>query len=290
MKVHLVDGTYELFRCFYGAPSAMDDQGQEIGASRAMLATLTKLLRNEDVTHVAIAFDTVIESWRNRELLSYKTGAGIDPALHDQFPLAEEIAEALGLTVWPMVEYEADDALASAATALQHEPEVEQVVICTPDKDLAQCVRGNKVVLWDRRRDITYDEAGVMEKWGVTPPLIPDLLALIGDAADGIPGIKGFGPKSAGALLLRWGHVEKIPDDPAEWDAPVRGAAKLAATLNSSRKQAALYRKLTQLVLDLPLSESLADLEWKGASRPDIEALCVRLNDDAALERIPRWK
>ncbi|MGE0433641.1 MAG: 5'-3' exonuclease H3TH domain-containing protein [Planctomycetota bacterium] len=291
MKVHLVDGTYELFRCFYGAPSSIDDQGHEVGASRALLATLTKLLRTDGVTHVAVAFDTVIESWRNRELNSYKTGAGIDPALHEQFPLAEEIAESLGLVVWRMLEYEADDALASSATALQQEPAVDQIVICTPDKDLAQCVRGNRVVLWDRRRDIYYNEAGVFEKWGVAPQMIPDLLALIGDTADGIPGLKGFGPKSAAALLMRFGHIDRIPDDPAEWDIKpaVRGAAKLAETLRKGREKSRLYRRLTELVCDLPLSETLAQLEWKGASRPDIEAIAERLGDDTSVERIPKW-
>jgi 5'-3' exonuclease len=260
MLLHLVDGTYELFRAFYGAPSARDDRGREVGATRGLVRSLTALRRDASVTHVAVAFDHVIESFRNELFPGYKTGEGIDPELWAQFPLAEQAVRELGITVWPMVEFEADDALASAAARWRDDPRVEKILICTPDKDLAQCVRGERVVLWDRMRRRLIDEAGVREKWGVPPASIPDWLALVGDAADGIPGLPGWGAKSAAAVLAVHGSIAGIPDDPARWGTAVRGAAKLAATLRARRTDAALYRRLATLREDVPLAESLPDL------------------------------
>ena len=270
MRVHLVDGTFELFRCFFGAPPKKNASGLEVGAVRGLCSTLLSLLQQEDVTHVAIAFDTVIESFRNELFADYKTGAGIDPALAAQFPLAEEAAAALGLIVWPMVEFECDDALATAAARAAQDVRVEQVVICSPDKDLAQCVQGDRVVVLDRIRKKQLDEAGVIEKFGVGPALIPDLLALIGDTADGVPGLSGFGEKTASALLRRYGGIEHIPDD--GWDIPVRGAARLQEVLRTQRAELALYKRLTTLRLDVPQKEDVNALAWRGPKDDDAVA------------------
>lgn len=291
MKVHLVDGTYELFRMFFGAPSATDPRGREVGATRALLRNLLALVGTEGVTHVGIAFDTVIESFRNELFDGYKTGAGIDEALLAQFPLAERAASALGLLVWPMVELEADDALASAAAQLEGEASVEQVVLCSPDKDLAQCVRGNRVVCWDRRRDQTLDEEGVRAKFGVGPASIPDYLALVGDAADGIPGIPRWGARSAGAVLAAYERIEAIPDDAAAWNVKVRGAAALAENLRTQKDAALLYRRLATLRTDAVLADDLLGaLAWKGADRAALGALCEELGDTRFLERVPRFR
>lgn len=290
MKVHLVDGTYELFRCYYGAPRTSAPDGAEVGATRGLLATLLLLLREDDVTHVGIAFDHVIESFRNELFGGYKTGAGIDPDLWSQAPLAERAARALGLAVWPMVEFEADDAMASAAARYGALEEVEQVVLATPDKDLSQCVRGDRVVLWDRRRQRVIDEAWVIEKWGVPPASIPDYLALVGDDADGIPGLRGWGARSAATVLARYGRLEDIPDDPASWDVNVRGAAGLAASLREERKEAMLYRTLATLREDVPLGEELEDLHWRGADRRAMAALCGEIGAPGLLERVTRWQ
>jgi len=271
MNVHLVDGTYELFRAHFGAPGATTPDGREVGATRGLLRSLRALLREDGVTHVAVAFDHVVESFRNRLFPGYKTGEGVPPELLAQFPLAEEAARALGLTVWPMVEFEADDALATGAARFAAAPGVERVLLCTPDKDLAQCVRGDRVVGFDRLRRRLLDEAGVRQKFGVGPASIPDWLALVGDSADGIPGVERWGEKSASAVLARWGHLEAIPDSEADWQVPVRGAARLAESLRSSRQAAALYRTLATVRTEVPLTEGLDDLRWRGL-RPELLA------------------
>lgn len=291
MRVHLVDGTYELFRSYYGAPPATAADGREVGATRGLLRSMLALLREPDTTHVAIAFDHVIESFRNDLFAGYKTGAGIEPALWAQFPLAEQAAAALGLVVWPMIEFEADDALATAAARWADDPRVDQVLICSPDKDLGQCVRGSKVVLVDRRRQEVYDEARILAKFGVGPASIPDLLALVGDEADGIPGIPRWGMKSAAAVLAEYGHVDRIPDDAAAWTVAPRGAKALAAELAQRREQARLYRTLASLRCDVPLAErELDQLEWRGADRAALTELCEQIGDPRALERVPRWR
>jgi 5'-3' exonuclease len=290
VKVHLVDGTFELFRAFFGTPRGSDATGNEVGAVRGLIATLTALLREPDVTHVGIAFDHVIESFRNDLFPGYKTGEGVEPELLAQFPLAERAARALGLVVWPMVEFEADDALATAALRYADDPAVEQVVICSPDKDLSQCVLGERVICRDRMRGTFRDEAGVVAKFGVRPESIPDWLALVGDSADGIPGIPGWGAKSAGTVLARYRRIAAIPDDASAWEVSVRGAARLAGSLSERRKDAALYWTLARLREDVPLDESLSDLEWTGAPRGELEALCEEIAAPELLDRIPRWK
>lgn len=264
MDVHLVDGTYELFRAFYGAPSAVNASGREVGASRALFGSLLKLVRDAPATHVAVAFDHVIESFRNDLFDGYKTGEGIDPALLGQFELAERVSQALGITTWPMIEFEADDALATAALHTSRDSRVSSVLLCSPDKDLAQCVVGSRVVLWDRLRDRRLDDAGVREKFGVAPSAIPDFLALVGDAADGIPGIDGWGQKSASAVLRAHGSLEAIPSRASEWAVKVRGAEKLSASLEAHREEVRLYRTLATLRTDVPLDASPEALEWRG--------------------------
>lgn len=263
MIVHLVDGTYELFRHFYALPSARNHLGEEIAAVRGVMYSIRGLVQ-DGATHIGVATDHVIESFRNGLWPGYKTGEGIDPALLTQFPILEEGLRAWGLTVWPMVEFEADDALASAAARAADDPRVEQVVICTPDKDLAQCVRGTRVVQLDRVRKTVRDEAGVVSRFGVPPTSIPDYLALVGDSADGFPGLPGWGPKSAATLLSRYGTVDAIPDDPAEWDVRVPRAAALARTLAEQRDLARLFRTLATLRTDVPVFETVDKLEWRG--------------------------
>ena len=277
MNIHLVDGTYELFRSYFAQPSRQAPDGREVGAVRGLVQTLLALLRQEEVTHVACAFDHVVESFRNELFAGYKTGEGTPEDLRSQFELAERSSQALGLVVWPMSEFEADDALASAAHRWGDDPAVEQVVICTPDKDLAQMVRGQRVVCLDRRREQTLDEAGVQLKFGVSPASIPDYLALVGDAADGIPGIPRWGAKSSGVVLARYYHLEQIPDNAIYWDVKVRGATAIAASLVERREEAKLYRELATLRLDVPLAESLDQLEWKGVQTPGFQELCGEL-------------
>lgn len=289
MQVHLVDGTYELFRHFYGAPARRAPDGREVGATCSLMRSLVGLLRAPGTTHVACAFDTVIESFRNELFAGYKTGAGIEPDLLAQFPLAERAVRALGVVVWSMVEFEADDALATAAARFA--PEVDQVVLLSPDKDLAQCVRGSHVVTHDRIRRVTYDEAGVRAKFGVAPASIPDLLALVGDTADGIPGIPGWGAKSAAAILSAYGHLDAIPEDPAQWPSGIRGRERLAAALAARRDDALLYRTLATLRVDAPLPERLADLAWTGVPRAAFTECCERLGLGAALAAAPtQWR
>jgi 5'-3' exonuclease len=290
VKLHLVDGTYELFRAFYGVPPAHDAEGRPVGALRGLLATLIALVREPGVTHVACAFDHVIESFRNQLFPGYKTGDGIEPDLLAQFHPAERAVAALGIVVWPMLEFETDDALATAAARFRDAPGVEQVVICSPDKDFAQCVVGRRVICRDRRRATDRDEAGVVARFGVPPASIPDWLALVGDSADGIPGIPGFGEKAAAGVLARYLHIEAIPDDPASWSVEVRGKQRLAASLRERRKDAMLYRRLATLRTDVPLAEGLADLEWRGAPRREREALLAEIGAPELAGRVPRWR
>jgi 5'-3' exonuclease len=289
MKIHLVDGTYELFRSHFGAPSRKAPDGREVGATLGLLRSLLKLLMTPGITHVACAFDHVIESFRNDLYPGYKTGAGVDSALLAQFELAEEAISALGLVVWPMVEFEADDALSSATTRFKNETGVEQIVICSPDKDLAQLISGSRVVAWDRRRDILIDEAGVVTKFGVRPQSIPDWLGLVGDAADGFPGIPGWGEKSAAAVLAKYEHFEAIPTDPRTWGFSASRAARLAENLTQHWNEALLFRKLATLRQDVPLLETLADLEWQGA-HTRLKDVCHQLGDEKFPERVPKWR
>ena len=275
MVVHLVDGTYELFRHFYAMPSAKNAAGEEVAAVRGVMHSIRGLVQ-EGATHIGVATDHVIESFRNHLYAGYKTGEGIAPDLWAQFPLLEEGLEAWGLKVWPMVEFEADDALAAAAVKAAGDPRVEQVIICTPDKDLAQCVRGTRIVQRDRVRRVTRDEAGVVAKFGVPPASIPDYLALVGDSADGFPGLPGWGAKSAAKVLARWGHLDRIPADPRAWDVDVRGAGALAATLAAQRADAMLFRELATLRLDVPVFASIDELRWQGPTA-EVDALRDRL-------------
>lgn len=289
MKLHLVDGTYELFRQFFGRPGVTGPDGMEIGAAQGMLRTMLALVTTEGATHVGIAFDEVIESFRNDLFAGYKTGAGLDPLLWDQHPLAIEAARAMGFVTWPMVELETDDALASAAH--QFADGFEQVLICSPDKDFAQCVRGEHVVLRDRRRDQLIDEAGVQEKWGIAPASMPDWLALVGDSADGIPGIPRWGAKSAATVLAHYGQLEAIPDDPEAWAIKVRGSKALAANLAERRQDALLYKRLATLVTDADLGVAGPEqLRWQGADRARLEALCARLGFERFVERVPAFR
>lgn len=281
VKLHLIDGTFELFRSFYGRKETrLAPDGSDVHAVYGIVRSTLDLLEEPGVTHVAAAFDTVIESFRNDMFPGYKTGAGIDPALLAQFPLAEEALAAAGVTVWGMIEFEADDAIATAA--LRWMDDVSQVVLCSPDKDLMQCVVGDHVVAWDRIRGRWFNEPAVVEKFGVPPQAIPDYLALVGDTADGVPGLPGWGAKSASTLLARWGRLELIPPDPADWDVVVRGAAKLAESLAAHSQEVMLYRTLTTLRRDVPLVEGLNDLEWTGIDVDAFEAMCGRFGFDPA--------
>jgi 5'-3' exonuclease len=292
MKIHLVDGTYELFRSYYGAPPKRAPDGREVGATLGLVRSMMLLMSTPDVTHVGVAFDHVIESFRNRLYPGYKTGEGVDPALLSQFPLAEQAVTALGIVVWPMVEFEADDALASAAARYGDSTAVKQIVICSPDKDLAQLVSRKRVVCWDRRREIVIDQAAVVAKFGVPPESIPDWLALVGDSADGYPGIKGWGEKSASVVLRKFKHIEAIPAQAAKWrltSISAGRAVSLAQTLASQADEARLYKHLATLRADVPLKERLADLEWKGATQR-LRQLCREWGDQRIPDRVKRWR
>lgn len=284
MKVHLVDGTYELFRAFFGAPAAQAPDGREVGATRGLMRSLLNLLAQPDVSHVACAYDHVIESFRNQLFAGYKTSEGVPPELLAQFELAEQASRALGIATLPMIEFEADDALATLAARCAALPEVEQVLICSPDKDLAQCVRGERVVCFDRMRSKLLDEAGVQLKFGVAPGSIPDWLALVGDTADGIPGIPRWGAKSAACVLAHYRHIEAIPDAAKDWQVDVRGAPALAANLAQARPQALLYRQLATLRDDVPLGEGLPELEWRGPDADALQQLAREIGDDRIVE------
>lgn len=287
VKLHLVDATFELFRAYYAMPGERAPDGREVGAVRGLVGSMLALLREPDVTHVAAATDHVIESFRNDLFAGYKTGAGIEPDLLAQFPLAEDALRALGMVVWPMQELEADDAIASAAARFADQ--VDEVVILSPDKDLAQCVRDGRVVTFDRIRKRRYDEAAVIEKLGVGPASIPDYLALTGDTADGIPGLPGWGAKSAAALLREYHTLERIPDDASQWPVKVRGAARLAATLRERRDDAMLYKSLATLRTDANLTARLSDLRWAGVPRKAFSQLCRELGWGALESRPHRW-
>jgi 5'-3' exonuclease len=292
MQIHLVDATYELFRAYYSPrPGATARDGRDVGAVVGLLYTLLTLLRDEGATHVGCATDHVIRSFRNDLYPGYKTEAGVPRELLDQFPLAERAMEALGLVVWPMVEFEADDAMATAAARWAGRPDVERIWICTPDKDLAQCVRGDRVVLRDRRRERTIDRAGVVERWGVAPESIPDYLGLVGDSADGFPGLPGWGARSAAAVLARFGHLESIPPNTSEWHVDVRSAATLNATLRARWADAELFRTLATLRTDAPLPQSEpTELLWQGARREAFGALCEELGQTRLAERPHLWQ
>lgn len=276
MNIHLIDGTYELFRHYYALPSVRDQKGVEVAAVRGVLASVLGMIK-EGATHIGVATDHVIESFRNNLWAEYKTSDGIEPELWAQFPLLEDALRAMGVVVWAMVEFEADDALAAAAERAAGDKRVEQVFLCTPDKDLAQCVRGTRVVQLDRRTRAIRDEAGVIAKFGVPPESIPDYLALVGDSADGYPGLRGWGAKSAAAVLGRFGHLEAIPEDWREWGVKVASAAALAATLARERENALLFRRLATLRTDVDVFDSVDELEWHGAT-PGFAALAERLD------------
>jgi 5'-3' exonuclease len=284
MRVHLVDGTYELFRHFFGAPPHRNEDGQEVAAVRGVLGSILQLL-DEGATHVAVATDHVIESFRNDLWPGYKTGDGVDPDLRSQFWPLEDALTAMGVVVWAMIDDEADDALASGAAVADDDARVEQVVICTPDKDLGQCVRGTRVVQLDRRKQVVVDEAGVLAKFGVLPASIPDYLALVGDSADGFPGLPGWGAKSAAAVLARWGHIEDIPPSPSEWDVTVRSAAKLSSALRDDYDHALLFKHLATLRVDRSLVGSVDELRWEGPTS-DFAQVCAKLDGGSLARRV----
>jgi 5'-3' exonuclease len=276
LQIHLVDGTYELFRHYYALPSARDRDGQEIAAVRGVLTSVLGMMK-EGATHIAVATDHVIESFRNDLWPGYKTSEGIDPALWAQFPLLEKALAAAGLTVWPMVEFEADDALAAAATAAAADKRVKQVIICTPDKDLAQCVTGSRIVQLNRRTRTILDEAAIIAKFGVAPASIPDYLALVGDSADGYPGLPGWGAKSSAAVLAKFPDLESIPKDFTEWRLNVAGASRLADTLRREWDNALLFRRLATLRTDIKLFDDVEQLRWSGPG-PAFDDWAARLD------------
>lgn len=283
MEIYLVDGTYELFRHYYAVPPAKDSDGHEVGAVRGVLASVLGMIKG-GATHVAVATDHVIESFRNQLWQGYKTSEGIEPDLLSQFTLLEDVLSSAGIVVWPMVEFEADDALAAAAEAAARDARVERVVICTPDKDLAQCVRGTRIVQLNRRTRVTYDEAGVTQKFGVSPESIPDYLALVGDSADGYPGLPGWGAKSSATVLAKFVHLESIPADCREWRVNAANASSLASTLMREREKALLFRTLATLRTDIPLFDDVDQLQWKGPT-PAFDALAARLDAAVTVKR-----
>jgi 5'-3' exonuclease len=283
MNVHLIDGTYELFRYFFAVPASQDGHGREIGAVRGVLRSVMSMIE-QGATHLGVATDHVIESFRNDLYAGYKTSEGVAPELLSQFPILEEALDSMGVKIWPMVEFEADDALASAAAKAAGDESVHQVIICTPDKDLGQCVAGTRVVQLDRRRGILRDEAAVEAKFGVKPASIPDYLAVVGDSADGFPGIRGWGEKAASATLSRYDHLENIPKDWRAWDRSIASARRLATSLFDSWDDALLFRTLATLRLDVPVFESLQELDWSGP-RPIFEQQCLAMDAPDLLER-----
>ncbi|MEO8510445.1 MAG: 5'-3' exonuclease H3TH domain-containing protein [Chloroflexota bacterium] len=289
MKLHLLDATFELFRAFFSRPMRHAPDGRPVNAVAGLIDSTLALLRERDVTHVGAATDYVIESWRNDLYPGYKSSAGIDPDLMRQFRDAERALEALGVVVWPMIEDEADDAIATAVARHLDDLRVEQIVICSVDKDLGQCVTGHRVVLRDRMRNITYDEAGIEKKFGVLPASIPDYLALVGDSSDGFPGLPGWGAKSAAAVLHRFKTIDAIPESPLDWDLPVRNASRLALTLTTHRDEAILYRTLATLRTESNANQTLDELEWQGVRREAFIGLCDELGLDTVRERVHRW-
>jgi 5'-3' exonuclease len=283
MNIYLVDGTYELFRYFFAVPSAKDASGQEIGAVRGVLGSVLSMIE-AGATYVGVATDHVVESFRNNLYFGYKTSEGVAPELLSQFPILEEALQAMGVLVWPMVEFEADDALASAAAKSAGDDRVKQIIICTPDKDLSQCVVGSRVVQLDRRRELLRDEAGVIGKFGVSPKSIPDYLAVVGDSADGYPGIEGWGAKAAALIFSQYPHLEDIPKDWRNWHPSIRRASRLAESLFPAWDDAILFRTLATLRLDVPVFDSVNDLFWQGP-RPEFQQICERLKAPDVLRR-----
>jgi 5'-3' exonuclease len=284
MDVQLIDGTYELFRHFFAVPAAADVNGQEIGSVRGVLTSVSSMIEG-GATHLGVATDHVVESFRNELYPGYKTSEGVEPELLSQFPILEEALEAMGVVVWPMVYFEADDALASAAGKAAQDDRVRQVFICTPDKDLAQCVVGARVVQLDRRQNILRDEDGVVAKFGVKPQSIPDYLAVVGDSADGFPGVRGWGAKAAAAVLSRYPHLENIPKDWREWDPSIKRARVLSESLFSAWDEALLFRTLATLRVDAPVFDTVEDLQWKGP-RADFEEWCRRIQAPGLFGRV----
>ena len=289
VKLHLLDGTFELFRAYFSRPMRHAPDGRPVNAVAGLIDSTLSLLREPDVTHLGAATDHVIESWRNDLYPGYKSSAGVPHELLSQFALAERALEALGVVVWPMVEDEADDAIATAVARHLDDPRVEQIVICSVDKDLGQCVTGDRVVLRDRMRNVVYDEAGIEAKFGVRPASIPDYLALVGDSSDGYPGLPGWGAKSAAAVLHKFGTLDAIPESPLDWDLPVRNASRLAHTLVTQRDEAILYRTLATLRLESDATQSLEELEWRGVRRQAFIGLCDELGLDTVRERVHLW-
>jgi 5'-3' exonuclease len=292
MKLHLVDATFELFRAYYSRPPRRAPDGRPVNAVQGLIDSMLSLLREPDVTHIGAATDYVIESWRNDVYPGYKSSAGIDRALLGQFRDAERALDALGMPVWAMVEDEADDAIATAVARFGDDPRIEQIVICSVDKDLAQLVDDGRIVLRDRMRRITYDEAGVIAKFGVAPGSIPDYLALVGDSSDGYPGLPGWGSKSAATVLAKWGHLDAIPPSALDWDLDLRNASRLATTLDHERPASILYRTLATLNRDSDIAQvtpTLDDLEWRGVHRDRFIGLCDELGLDTVRERVHRW-
>lgn len=289
MKLHLVDGTYELFRAHFGAPPKKAPNGLEIGATLGLVRSMMLLLSDPEVTHVAVAFDHVIESFRNKLYPSYKSSEGVDPVILKQFELAEKMVSALGLVVWPMVKFEADDAIATAVAKFKKNKSVEQIVICSVDKDLTQMVDDKRVICWDRRREITLDDKGVVEKFGVLPESIPDYLALVGDSADGYPGIQGWGAKSTATVLAKFEHIESIPKDPKKIPLGLGRATTLVENLQANYNDALLFRELSTLRVDVPLKETLNDLKWQGAY-PRLKKLCEEVGESRIPERVTKWR
>ena len=290
MKLHLVDATFELFRAFYSRPPRRAPDGRPVNAVQGLIDSMLSLLREDDLSHIGAATDYVIESWRNDVFSGYKSSAGIDRALLAQFRDAERALDALGIAVWPMVEDEADDGIATAVERFGGDPRLEQLVVCSVDKDLAQLVDGERIVLRDRMRRVTYDEDGVIAKFGVRPASIPDYLALVGDSSDGYPGLPGWGAKSAAAVLAKFEHLDAIPESVLDWQLDIRNASRLAATLAEQRSAAYLYRTLATLKRDSALAaDSLDDLEWRGVPRATFVALCEELGFDTVRERVHRW-
>jgi 5'-3' exonuclease len=283
VKAHLVDGTYELFRYHFALPSHVTAAGQEVAATRGVVGSVLSLVE-KGATHIGVATDHIIESFRNDLWPGYKDGSGVERELKSQFPLLEEVLVAAGFCVWPMVEFEADDALGSAAVVAAADDRVEQVIICTPDKDMAQCVIDDRVVLWDRRKDVVYDADAVVEKFGVRPASIPDYLALVGDSADGFPGLPGWGAKSAAKVLFAYDHLEQIPTEISEWNLDVRGASKLVRTLCDHFDEALLFRRIATLESDSPTITSVDELEWTGP-RPELVALAESIDAPGLVER-----
>jgi 5'-3' exonuclease len=284
MDVYLIDGTYELFRHFFAVPAAADVTGQEVGAVRGVLTSVLSMIERS-ATHLGVATDHVVESFRNDLYPGYKTSEGVDPELLSQFPILEQALEAMGVMVWPMIEFEADDALASAASKASQDDRVKQVLICTPDKDLSQCVVGTRVVQLDRRSNIVRDEAGVIAKFGVKPQSIPDFLAVVGDSADGFPGVAGWGLKAAALVLSQYPHLEDIPKDWREWHPSIRNARRLAESLFNAWSDALLFRTLATLRQDVRVFDNVEDLCWRGP-KPDFEELCRRMRTPDLLRRV----